>query len=356
MSNMLKDKSKLVTKALNTVSLVKKWLDQNEKAIREIQDIHAHYKACYLHAVTGNPVKSRYYADIMQNRYLRSDGDFRTEENHKGWYSLPCNPANRYVYTNGWIVTGLQRMGAYYPARRGLEFLCKMQDPETGGFYSAYDIAEKLPDTKYVDTSSTSAAGFALLACGQEERAIQAGEFILKHLSCQPELNRYFFSSWAVGSGVRTDVFGDDDQNSVYGRKQVCLDLKGDPHSELIWLLGKPMKFLCRLYELTRDKRYLEGAITLFECFEVMEESKYENLSSCKIMWGGSELYRYTGEEKFGEISCRMMKSICDMQDPSGVWLCRLWYKDLQSQSFAMSLDAAQEMALEITDVIYDLV
>ena len=347
--------SELTSKALKAVALGKSWLDSHEEEIKSFKDLHAHYKACYLHAVTGNPVKSRYYADLMQNVYLREDGDFRTEEKSRGFYKLPCSPANRYVYPNGWIVAGLQRAGAYFTARRGLEFLMKMQDRESGGFYSRYNIEEGKPDVKYVDTSSTSSAGLAMLASGQKEAALAAGEFILRVLSSQTDPERYFYSSWINGKGLHTEVFGDENQNSVYGRKQFCLYLKGDSRSELIWLLGKPMKFLCKLYELTRDKRFIDGALSLFNCFELMDENRHDQLAACKIMWGGAELYRHTGQEKAGKAVCRIMEAICDGQDPSGAWLHRLWYKDLKEQDLAMTLDCVQEMCLEITDVIFDL-
>jgi len=354
-SNSLKENPRLVAKALDTVVLGQKWLDLHEEEIKSFQDLNAHYKACYLHAVTGNAVKSRYYADLMHNRYLRDDGDFRTEENNKGWDSLPCSPANRYIYPNGWIVSGLQKTGAYYTARRGLEFLIKMRDSKTGGFYSRFDFNTKQPNTTYVDTSSTSSAGLAMLACGQKDYAVSAGEFVLMVLSSQPEPDQYYFSSWITDKGLHTDVFGDEDQNSIHGRKQYCLNLKGDPRSELIWLLGKPMKFLSRLYELTHEKRYLEGALALFSYFELQDECKYDQLAACKIMWGGAELYRHTGQENIKQAVCRIMEAICDSQDPSGTWLHRLWYDDLKDQSFAMSLDCVQEMCLEITDIIYDL-
>jgi len=355
MPSLLQENSKLISKALNAVFFGEKWLDAHEEEIKSLPDLNAHYKACYLYAVTGNVVKSRYYADLMQNCYLREDGDFRTEEESKGWDSLPCSPANRYVYPNGWIVTGLQRAGAYYTAERGLGFLLKMRDSGTGAFYSRYDIVNKLPNTSYVDTSSTSSAGLAMLACGQKEYAILAGEFVLKILSCQPEPGQYYFSSWITDKGLHTDVFGDEDQNSVYGRKQYCLNLKGDPRSELIWLLGKPMKFLCKLYDLTREKRFMDGAMLLFNYFELMDDNKYDQLAACKIMWGGAELFRHSAEDRVGKAVCRIMEAICDAQDPSGAWLHRLWYNDLKDQSLAMSLDCVEEMCLEITDVIFDL-
>ena len=79
----------------------------------------------------------------MANRYLRKDGDFCTSDREKGWKVLPCSPANRYVYSNGWIVVGLRRLGFYATAGKGLTFIMKFQSKATGGFHSRFDISTR---------------------------------------------------------------------------------------------------------------------------------------------------------------------------------------------------------------------
>ena len=94
-------------------------------------------------------------------------------------------------------------MGAYGPAARGVAFLRRFQSAE-GGFRSRFDMAsgEVVPD--YLDSSSTSSGGLALLACGQTEDAARAGEFLLRLLDAQPQPERFYFSSWQAGRGVMT--------------------------------------------------------------------------------------------------------------------------------------------------------
>lgn len=345
----------LYNKATVAIQRGLQWMKEHEEAILSFKDCNAHYKACYLYAVTGNPYKARQYADMMRERYLRSDGDFRTEENNKGWYNLPCCTANRYIYPNGWIVVALQRIGEYGMAQKGLDFILQMQSPEMGGLCSRFDAATKQIDRRYVDTSSTSSGGLAFLACGKIEEAVRAGDFVVRLLNEQSDPEHYYFSSYIVGKGLQTDVFGDDNQASIRGRKQYCLDLRADPAYELIWLLGKPMKFLSKLYNATGDNRYLDGAMQLYDMFERMPETKYDQLAACKIMWGGAELYRYTQSEKVYRGVKRVLEAICDNQDPCGLWLHTLWFKSLEEQNFAMSMDCVQEMCLELTDAVYDL-
>lgn len=331
------------------------WLQMHDPEISQLSDLSAHYKAPYLYAVLGDPVRARRYADLMRQRYQQSDGDFRSGHLDKGWVHLACSPANRYVYSNGWIIVGLQKLGLYGPAARGLAFVRRFQSKELGGFFSRYDLAAGRVDKRYLDSSSTSSAGLALLACGREEEAAAAGNFLLQLLDAQPQPDRYYFSSWEVGSGLMTDVWGEEDQNAIRGRKQFCLSAEADPEGELTWLVGKPMKFLCKLYDRTGDRRYLEGAADLFDFYHKLGQGRWHNYASCKIMWASAELYRHTGERRFADTAERFLDWLWQTQHPSGLWVHSLWYSGPEEQPLAASLDAIQELCAEISDTLFDL-
>jgi hypothetical protein len=206
-----------------------------------------------------------------------------------------------------------------------------------------------------LDSSSTSSAGLALLACGLVAEAIQAGDFILRLLDAQPEVKRYFYSSWEVEAGLMTDIWGDEDANSIRGRKQFCLSTDADPLGELTWLVGKPMKFLCKLYDQTSDQRYLDGAVALFDFFHQLGEGRWQNYGSCKISWAGAELYRHSGELRFAETAERIFDWFCQTQYPDGLWVHSLWYQDAEDQPFAASLDIVQELCAEMSDILFEL-
>ncbi len=331
------------------------WLRHHDDEICTMEDLHAHYKAAYLYAVLGDPVHGRYYADLMQKRYLQADGDFRTSRLQKGWANLPISPANRYVYSNGWIIVGLRKLGVYGAAHRGMDFVRRFQSPELGGFFSRFEVESSQVDTHYLDSSSTSSAGLALLACGLVDDAIQAGDFVLRLLEAQPEPERYYYSSWVAGAGLMTDVWGDEDQSSLRGRKQFCLSREADPAGELTWLVGKPMKFLTKLYDQTSDREYLDGAVRLFDFFHRLDEGRWHNYGSCKIMWAGAELYRHTGEQRFAETAERIFNWFCQSQDPSGVWVHHVWYSSPEDQPLAGSFDIVQELCAEMVDTIFEL-
>lgn len=347
--------AQLLEAGRNTIARGLGWLERNRDQIAALEDLSAHYKAPYLYAAVGDPIKARHYADLMQRKYQQPDGDFRTSAHEKGWAHLPCSPANRYLYSNGWVICGLRRLAFYGAAERGMDFARRFQSPTQGGFASHFDPRTGQINPRYLDSSSTSSAGLALLACGDVKAARFAGDFILRLLDAQPAPDRFYYCSWDVETGLMTDVWGDEDAGVINGRKQFCLSTETDPRYELTWLVGKPMKFLTKLYDLTGEERYLEGARALLAFFEHLDHERVHNYGSCKIMWASAELYRHTGELHFALTAEEIFRWFCDTMTPSGIWVHSLYYRSSEEQPLAAALDAVQELCAEMSDTIFEL-
>ena len=334
---------------------VRDWAYKNENRIMKETDIQAHYKAPYFWLSVGDAWMMGRYRHEIEKRFLRSDGDFRTEETKKGFFVFDCTVHNQYIYANGWLLTAMQRIGAYNIVQKGLPFILKFQDQKTGGFYYKFDPGTKKIDKSLMDSSSTSSAGTALLACGRLREAEAAGDFILRLMKMQPEPGKYFFSCVNGKGKVHTDVFKSEDQWDVESRKQKCLSAVNDGLNELTWLVGKPTKFLARLYTATGKKKYLDGAIWGMKFFHGMDKNAWFNYASCKTMWAGAELYRATGKKEFAEVAVKILDYYTKTQRRSGSWVHTLWYKTEEAQAFTWTCDIAYEFGGEITDVIADL-
>ena len=115
------------------------------------------------------------------------------------------------------------------------------------------------------------------------------------------------------------------------------------------------MKFLSMLYDQTQERRYLDGAIWLFDFFHRLNAGRWRNYGSCKIMWASAQLYRLTGERRFAETAERILDWFCQSQDPSGIWVHHVWYGCAEEQPLAGSLDIVQELCAEMSDAIFDL-
>lgn len=331
------------------------WLGRHHDQISHTQDLSAYYKAPYLYATLADPVRARYCADLMQTRYLQQDGDFRTGPQQKGWADAPVMPATWYIYPTGWIIVGLRKMGAYGIAKRGIQFVRRFQSPELGGFFSRFDVKSGQVDRRYVDSSSTSAAGLALLACGLVEEAIQAGDFILRLLEAQPDPERHCYLSWQAGAGLMTDLWDAQGRSPIGERRLFALSTDVDPLQQLTWLAGKSMKFLSKLYDQTSDRKYLDGAIQLFEFFHRLDEGRWRNTGSCKVMWASAELYRHTGEPRFAQTAERIFDTLCQAQQPSGCWVHTARGGRPEDQPLTISVDIVQELCAEMLDTMFDL-
>ncbi len=338
----------VVAKAVN-------WLHRNHAEVVALPDVSAHYKTPYLYAATGERRGARQRLELIIERYLQPDGDFRTHPDAPGWPQEPAGPANRYVYADAWLVMGFQRLGFYGVARKGLEFLLRFQDPGLGGFHSRFDPATGQIEERYLDVSSTSVAGLALLACGQFADAVRAGNFVLRVLDSQPDWDRHYFTSWDTQCGLMTDVFGDDDIGALRGRKQFCVSADSDAAREPTWMMGLAMTFLSKLFDTTGDSRFLEGAGKLFDFFHRMDEARWENPASCKIMWGSAELYRLTGELRYFQTAKRILDFFCTSQCEWGGWVHTLWFDSAEEQPFSVTTDFIQELCGEINDTVFNL-
>ena len=105
-----------------TLKRTKQWVVTNFPRLEAEADLQAHYKAPAFWAALGDmPMAGRHFR-LIQERFLRKDGDFRMAENQKGFVKFQCTLKNQYIYPNGWLIAGLRKLGANDVARKGLEF------------------------------------------------------------------------------------------------------------------------------------------------------------------------------------------------------------------------------------------
>jgi hypothetical protein len=188
------------------------WLRANQARAATMEDLASHYKAPYLYAVLGERVVARRYAQLFCNRYLQPDGDFRTCQEFKGWGHLPCSPANRYIYSNGWAIVGFQKMGdTGWRGRARLRPAVSIA--QLGGFL----LALRHRAGRWCRTSSIAPHVVGGLHCSPAARWRRRCE---PASSVAPARRAavagpVLFLGWQTSSGLMTDVFGEEDQNAL---------------------------------------------------------------------------------------------------------------------------------------------
>jgi hypothetical protein len=331
------------------------WAKGNWQRFCAEPDPQAHYKGLAFWGSVGDSHMAALHGRLFAQRFLQDDGDFRMSPTCKGWLNFPASPKHRYLYSNGWIIVGLLKSGACDLAYRGLDFVMKFQDPRLGGFFSRFDPATGRIDRNFLDSSSTSAAGLAMVAAGRIEEARLAGDFIIRLVEAQPKPREAFYTSMRADGTLETDMVDAADQWESDGRKQKCLSALGDAAKEMTWLIGKPSKFLTRLHTATGEQKYLQAAKQITEFFFCLHPNAWTNYASCKTMWTTAELYRITGEQRYADVAVRLIEFFIKTQSPEGTWLHTLWYKNMQEQPFPWTADFLFEHGTQYTDVIYDL-
>src|SRR5215211_8398927 len=89
------------------------WALANRDRLLAEKDLQAHYKAPYFWASVGDACHAGLWRKLVGERFLQGDGDFRTAPEIKGFLSFPATLTNQYIYSNGWVIAGMIKSGAY---------------------------------------------------------------------------------------------------------------------------------------------------------------------------------------------------------------------------------------------------
>src|SRR5689334_21618627 len=104
----------------HTIRKTHQWALANTPKLLAEKDLQAHYKAPYFWASVGDAHHVGIWRDLIQNKFLQPDGDFRTAPDTKGFLSFPATLTNQYIYSNGWLIAGMIKNSAYDLAQKGL--------------------------------------------------------------------------------------------------------------------------------------------------------------------------------------------------------------------------------------------
>jgi len=161
--------------------------------------------------------------------------------------------ANFPLNARAWLTLTAQSMGRFEYAFSLMNDLRNYYNPELGGFMTQ-DVYKQGSSS---DVYTTSLIGHVSLYFGDLNKAIRAGNFVLRCLAMQPDLKRSFYlHMWEDGRFV-TDF---TPENSDY----YLLNLQKSGEQSY-FLLGLPILFLTHLYNVTGDDTYYSGALAYLE-------------------------------------------------------------------------------------------
>ena len=263
----------------------------------ETEVFDAYYKGGWALAVSGQPAAAHRLLTHVQRAFLTGEGDFEPRA------ALLHTDIAR-LYANSYVALAAQKLDRYEIAAPAVRYLLSQQDPDPGGFYACKTPAGV---KRRSDTMSTAMSGVALLAAGQTERAVLAGDCLQRMVEMQPAVERFFTTLDETG---RLEV--------AFSPEIAVWRVVEARQTQQRWFaVGLPFAFAALLHQATGEPRFKHLADELF-AFQSRGLEAWDVPSSGKAGWACSMLYRSTGEPGYRDIALRVARQIMAYQTPAG--------------------------------------
>ena len=227
-----------------------------------------------------------------------------------------------YAYYNSWVILGAHRLGQYDLSQRGMDFLMRLHDAESGGFHSS--ATERGPEVLQ-DIWVVSGCGQAALATGRIEVARGVGRWFREVMRQQPDYPRRLHGVYSRARGLITKADPTDPIRYVLAQDAASDQYFFNP--------GIAAGFLCRLHQATGEAAWLDLAIDYMRFCDGASDCLWRLLRAGKVGWAASVLHTLTGVQKYGAMAERVGRMLMETQAPDGSWnMCGRAHNDLTAE------------------------
>jgi len=306
----------------------------------DTDDVGCYYKSVYSLRVAGQDVAAARLMRHMVERYMRQNGDIYTNEQTRS--SGSYGPVFCQMYQNSWLARAAAALRWYGLGRKIVDFMVSLRDPETGGFYSHVK-----PRSEIMDSCATAVGALACLQHQRPELAVESVELLLKMLKAQPDPDR-LYCRWTAKQGLLTDLTGVEEKHYKY-----CF-IDRRQGEQAYWVWAWPMNVMIAAYEYTGERRYLDGAISIWEWLASAHEHAFHFTTAGKGGWGSSMLFRITGDGRYLEKCLSQMEFILSCQQASG-WMLGPGTKSFQAQPIRTTYDFTADFTSWLIDSSIEL-
>jgi len=225
---------------------------------------------------------------------------------------------HHYAYEKSWLIEGAHRLAQFDLSQKGTDFMLRMWDEESGGFFSS--ATERSADTK-MDLWINSGSARALLYTGRLDVARATARWMKNLMDLQPNYPEQLYPVWSKAKGLITEPEMDDRSRDYRfpADWRYVLNQKAE-RDQTFFNPGIAGGFLARLYQSTGETEWLDLAKRYMLLAEGASDFQFRTLRAGKTGWGASALYTITGEDKYGEMATRIGDNIIAMQDDQGFW------------------------------------
>ena len=145
-----------------------------------------------------------------------------------------------------------------------------------------------------------------------------------------------------------TDLSDVDPKNHRYVR------VSATEPQQAYWIWAWPMNLLIAVYELTGEKKYLDGAVRIFDFLAGSHPNAFGFTTSGKNAWGAAKLFRLTGDRRYLDKAMLQMQYILDHQHADGYMLGE-GISDESGQPRRTTFDFTADFASWLIDVAAEM-
>ena len=264
-------------------------------------ELDQYYKTLTAFQVCGHNDAASRLCRWIRSAGMTDEGDFRPRGESASGHA--------YAYLNAWVIIGAHRLGQFDISSAGIDFLLGFHDQQTGGFYSSCD--EREAATKQ-DLMVTCMCGLACLYEARLEIAQGVGVWLRNLMQAQPDFPQRLYPVYSRAHGLHTVPAPGAELRYV-----VVADARED---QTFFNPGIAAAFLCRLYQVTGKKEWLELAMTYMRFAEVASDELFRLVRAGKVGWAASLLFTLTREEKYRAMAIRIGNNLLALQSEQGYW------------------------------------
>jgi hypothetical protein len=291
--------------AARGVTWLEETLDIEGSLPGSLHDLGSYYKWPLALATLGRMPQAKALFETVVDNFLTSDGDFRSsvEKSADPLYGQISD-----TYTNTWPIIAARILGRDDVALPALDCLRERHVPHTGGYLTG--MPGQYADERQ-DIVTIAGCGNALLAWDAVEEAAGAGDCLLRIIAQQgpAELPFYLYID-GKGELQRQDL----------GIPEVLTRIDPSQPGQVYVYWGMAAVFLARLFAVTNQQRFLDGARAYFARHEACGDVVFDGLGCCKTGWAAATLYRLTGESVFRDVVLRVAAELVAAQCDDGSW------------------------------------
>ncbi|MBM3804645.1 MAG: hypothetical protein FJW26_20305 [Acidimicrobiia bacterium] len=260
-----------------------------------------YYKVPLALMVCGASAESNRLLDWIRRSGMTAEGDFGPR--------LPETVGYPYIYYNIWVIIGAHRQGHFDLSQKGMDFVLRFFDRDSGGFCPSPDqrTAEALQDLWVV-----SGGGQAALYTGRMEAALGVGCWMKRLMDLQPNFPKQLYSVYSRAGGLHTRLDPAEDVRFVVNANA--------ERDEYFFHPGIAAGFLANLFKATRDQQWLDLAEEYMRMTEIASDFNLKSLRAGKVAWAAANLYTVTGKAKYADLAAKVGDNILAVQTSAGPW------------------------------------